>query len=123
MNLRDRPQPRPPAATGGAAILGHCYPVWLGFRGGKGVNSALAVFTVISWPAVIVFGAVWLLLFKATRWVSLASMAATATLPLTLAVTGAEKAYLLLALGTALFVPYRHRSNIRNLRDGTEAKM
>ena len=111
------------AATGAAAILGHCYPVWLRFRGGKGVNSALAVFTVISWPAVFVFAAVWLLLFKTTRWVSVASMAATATLPLTLAVTGGERAYILLALWTAIFVVYRHRSNIRNLREGKERKM
>lgn len=111
------------AATGAAAILGHCYPVWLRFRGGKGVNSALAVFTVISWPAVFVFAAAWLFLFKTTRWVSVASMAATATLPLTLAVTGAERAYILLALWTAIFVVYRHRSNIRNLREGKERKM
>jgi glycerol-3-phosphate acyltransferase PlsY len=111
------------AATGAAAILGHCYPVWLRFRGGKGVNSALAVFTVISWPAVFVFAAVWLLLFKITRWVSVASMAATATLPLTLAATGGERAYVLLALWTAAFVVYRHRSNIRNLREGEERKM
>lgn len=111
------------AATGAASILGHCYPVWLGFSGGKGVNSALAVFTVISLPAALVFGVVWLTLFRITGWVSLASVTATASFPVTIAAAGGERAYLLLAVWTAVFVAYRHRSNIRNLLDGTEPRM
>ena len=62
------------AATAAAVIIGHCYPVWLRFSGGKGVNSTVAVFAVISWPALLVFGVVWLTCFFATRWVSLASL-------------------------------------------------
>jgi glycerol-3-phosphate acyltransferase PlsY len=111
------------AATGGAVILGHCYPVWLGFSGGKGVNSAVAVFLVICWPADVVFGIVWLACFRLTRWVSLASILAAATLPVTLAAAGAEGSYTLLALLTAVFIAYRHRSNIRRLLDGTEHRM
>lgn len=111
------------AGTGAAAILGHCYPVWLSFSGGKGVNSALAVFTVISPPAALLFGVVWLVLFRLTGWVSLASMIATASFPVAIAATGGEKAYLLLALWTAVFVVHRHRSNVRNLLDGTEVRM
>lgn len=111
------------AATAAAVIIGHCYPVWLGFSGGKGVNSAISAFTVISLPAALVFGAVWLVLFRATGWVSLASMAATATLPLTLLVIGSEGAYVILALWAAIFIVYRHRSNIRSILNGSERRM
>lgn len=111
------------AATGFASILGHCYPVWLGFRGGKGVNSALAVFTVIFLPAALVFGAVWLSLFRLTGYVSLASIVGAATFPVTLLVSGADGSYTIMALATALFILYRHRANVGRILDGTESKM
>jgi glycerol-3-phosphate acyltransferase PlsY len=111
------------AATGFAAIVGHCYPLWLGFRGGKGVNSALAVFTVISLPAALVFGLLWLTVFRLTGWVSLASMIGAASFPVTLVVLGAPGSYVLMALVTALFILYRHRANVGRLLNGTESKM
>jgi glycerol-3-phosphate acyltransferase PlsY len=111
------------ALTGGAVIIGHCYPVWLGFSGGKGVNSALAVFLVIFWPAVLVFGVVWLSCFRLTGYVSLASIIGAATLPVTLHVGGRTGEYTFLAALTALFIAYRHRSNIRRLLEGTESRM
>jgi glycerol-3-phosphate acyltransferase PlsY len=111
------------AATAAAVIIGHCHPVWLRFSGGKGVNSTVAVFAVISWPALLVFGVVWLICYFATRWVSLASLLATATLPATIYFSGGDGSYLLLALGTVLFISYRHRGNIARLLAGTESRM
>jgi glycerol-3-phosphate acyltransferase PlsY len=111
------------ALTGGAVIVGHCYPVWLGFAGGKGVNSALAVFLVIFWPADLVFGIVWLSCFRLTGYVSLASILAAATLPVTLYVGGKTMVYIIFAVLTAFFIAYRHRSNIGRLLAGTENRM
>jgi glycerol-3-phosphate acyltransferase PlsY len=111
------------AATAAAVIIGHCHPVWLRFAGGKGVNSTVAVFAVISWPALLVFGVVWLTCFFATRWVSLASLLATATLPAAIYFTGEDISYLVLALGTVVFISYRHRANIGRLLAGTESRM
>jgi len=108
------------AGTAAAAILGHCYPVWLGFRGGKGVNSAVAAFAVISFPSALVFGAVWLSMFLLTGYVSLASIIAAASFPLFLGLSGGEASYVALAVLTALFITWRHRGNIRRLLDGTE---
>jgi glycerol-3-phosphate acyltransferase PlsY len=109
--------------TGGAVILGHCYPVWLGFSGGKGVNSALAVFLVIFWPADLVFGIVWLTCFRLTGYVSLASLLGAATLPATLFFGGGEESYTYFAFLTALFIGYRHRSNLGRLLAGSEHRM
>jgi len=108
------------AATAAAAMLGHCYSPWLGFRGGKGVNSAVAAFAVISLPAALVFGAVWLAVFRLFGYVSLASIVATSTLPVTVFTLDGDGSYVTLALFTALFITWRHRSNIRRLLDGTE---
>src|SRR6266478_1070722 len=65
-----------------AAILGHIFPLWLGFRGGKGVASGLGVFLALTWPSAILVLAVFILIFLITRYVSLASIAAAATFPL-----------------------------------------
>jgi glycerol-3-phosphate acyltransferase PlsY len=111
------------AATAAAVIIGHCHPVWLRFSGGKGVNSTVAVFAVISRPALLVFGAVWVTFFLSTRRVSLASLLATATLPAAIYFSGGDGSYLVLALGTVLFIFYRHRSNIGRLLAGTESRM
>ena len=111
------------ALTAAAAIAGHCYPVWLRFSGGKGVNSTVAVFTVLFWPAGLVFAAVWLALFFSTGFVSLASMVASLTVPAALYFGDAEKVYVLFGAATAIFIVYRHRSNVKRLLDGTESRM
>ena len=113
------------ALTGLAAFVGHLYPVFFGFKGGKGVATALGVVLALSpWLALavlVVFGVV----LAATRYVSLASMSAAAAAPLIMLLPGpwghsvlAVAAFLVMA---ALLI-WRHRANIERLRAGTEAK-
>ena len=111
--------------AGLAAILGHVFPVWLKFSGGKGVATALGVFIVISWPAVAAAVAIFALVVIFWRYVSLASISAAAALPLLV--------YLFYAPGhappvtvtagtllTAVIVIVKHRENIERLIAGTE---
>jgi glycerol-3-phosphate acyltransferase PlsY len=105
------------------AILGHIYPIWLHFRGGKGVATALGVFLALAhWPALCSFG-VFLVVFLITRYVSLASIVATALFPvfawfLPHGPGGIFMWTVILLL--ALLVIWRHRQNIVRLANGTE---
>jgi acyl phosphate:glycerol-3-phosphate acyltransferase len=113
--------------AGLAAILGHLYPVWLRFRGGRGVATGVGVFLPICWPAVLAALSVWILVLAFWRYVSLASIAAAASLPLL--------TYLLYAPGHApprsvsvsttfatVMIILRHRPNIERLIRGTEPR-
>jgi glycerol-3-phosphate acyltransferase PlsY len=111
------------AATGGAVVLGHCYSPFLGFRGGKGVISAVAVAVVLCWQAALAFGVVWIGLFLARGYVSLASIVAAFALPPAAALAGAAGPVKALFVLLALFVLVRHRANVRRLLDGTESRM
>ena len=73
------PDAAPLAALG--AVLGHCFPVWLKFKGGKGVATFLGVLLVVAWQGTLVFGAIWLALAGATRYSSVASLIACASIP------------------------------------------
>ena len=105
-----------------AAILGHVFPAWLGFRGGKGVASALGVFLALSWPAgLIVFG-VFIVIFAISRYVSLASIIASALLPpVALCFIHQRTPGVIAGL---IFIPVliivKHNANIRRLLAGTE---
>ena len=107
-----------------AAILGHVYPVWLGFRGGKGVASALGVFLALTPAAAGCTFAVFLVVVLTTRYVSLASIAGSATFPL----FGLYFVPLRtpIVIGGFLFIPllivFKHRENIRRLLAGTESR-
>ena len=115
------------------AMLGHIFPVWLRFRGGKGVATGLGVllglWPILTIPAVIA-GIVWFVVVRAIGYVSVASMAAAAALPfLTLASAlyhqlplGQTVLYLTVATALATLVIWRHRSNVAKLRAGTETK-
>ena len=111
-----------------ATILGHNHTFWLGFKGGKGVaTSGGALVALMPW-AVLAALVVWLAVFYAKRYVSLASICAAATIPAALLVQGAlcgrhEPPLLLLALLVALLGIWRHRLNIVRLRAGTENRM
>jgi glycerol-3-phosphate acyltransferase PlsY len=105
-----------------AAILGHVFPVWLRFHGGKGVASALGVFLALSWPSALAALAVFVVLFALTRYVSLASIVAATTFPVfgfhfvpyrtPMVITG--------FLFIPLLIIIKHHQNIRRLLSGTE---
>jgi glycerol-3-phosphate acyltransferase PlsY len=108
--------------SGLAAVLGHMFPVWLKFKGGKGVATGLGVLIAASWPAGIAACAVWLLVAGTARISSLAALAAFATAPLAALVIenfGVVK----LAFTIAVLVFVRHQANIRRLIAGTEPRI
>ncbi len=114
-----------PAAAllaGFAAVLGHLFPVWLGFRGGKGVATGLGVLIAAAWPVGLAAGAVWLAVAASIRTSSAASLAAFAAAPL-LGWGLAGPAVALLALAIAVLIYARHGANIRRLLAGTEPRI
>ena len=109
-------------ACGLAAILGHSFPVWLGFRGGKGVATTIGVLLAAMPLAAAACLAAWVIVFAIWRYVSLASIAAAVTLPVAQAVLGQGVAERLFGAVLALLVIVRHRANIQRLRQGTEPR-
>lgn len=112
-------------AYGGAAILGHMYSVWVGFRGGKGVATSAGAFLALAPAATAGAAVVWLVLLLWRRYVSLASIGAALSLPLFVALTAPARGRGLLAFTVALaaFVVWAHRSNIGRLRRGEEHRI
>jgi acyl phosphate:glycerol-3-phosphate acyltransferase len=108
--------------AGLAAFLGHLFPVWLGFRGGKGVATFLGVTLALAWPAGLAACATWLAVAFAFRFSSLAALVAAAATPLWLALLGRSDAvWLGLALAALVFL--RHHANIRRLLAGAEPRI
>lgn len=112
-----------PAAAGLAAIIGHIYPIWLRFRGGKGVATACGVFSVLTPlavpPALAIFAAtVWL-----TKYISLGSVLASIALPPIAYALGSPAPAVLAAAAAAVIIVFRHRSNVLRLRMGTERRV
>lgn len=109
-----------PAATG--AFIGHCYPVWLKFKGGKGVATMMGIVLALHWPIGLVFAVVWLGLLASIRISSVAGMSAAVSTPIAAAVLGDfDAVFLLVAL--ALIVLWKHRTNIERLIQGTEPRV
>lgn len=111
------------AVSGAAAVVGHIYPVWLKFHGGKGVAVAAGVFTMLSPGATLMAAALFLAIAWITRYVSLASIAATLALPPAAWAFGASDAVVFSAAGIAALILFRHRANWRRLRSGTERRV
>ena len=111
------------ALTGAAAIVGHIYPVWLRFHGGKGVAVAAGVFSILSPVATSIAAGLFLVIVWLTRYVSLGSVAATLALPPVAWWWGAPRAVVLTAAGSGALILFRHRTNLRRLRLGTERQM
>jgi glycerol-3-phosphate acyltransferase PlsY len=108
--------------AGLGAFLGHLYPVWLGFRGGKGVATYIGVALGLYWPAAVAFCIVWLLVAVTTRYSSLSALVASAATLGALALTGQSRLAVLFALLTALLY-VRHVANIRRLTSGEETRI
>ncbi len=106
----------------GAAVLGHMFPVWLGFRGGKGVATALGVLAVVAWPVALIGGVIWLAIAVLFRISSLAALvAAVAAAGCAAFIVDGE--HELLVAGIAVLVIAKHHENIRRLIAGTESRI
>lgn len=105
-----------------AVVVGHCFPVWLKFRGGKGVATNAGVSFGLGWPIGVAYAAVWLVMLAATRISSLAGMSAVIAGVAAAAVLGFERFVPVLAV-IALLVVWLHRENIRRLLAGEEPRV
>jgi len=110
------------AAAGAGAFVGHLYPVWLKFRGGKGVATLLGVLIPLLPIVAIVYVVVWILLLLTLRISSVAGMAAAVSAPVMAAILNDQTLFPML-LGFALLVLWKHRENILRLKAGTEPRI
>jgi glycerol-3-phosphate acyltransferase PlsY len=108
--------------AGAAAFVGHLFPVWLKFKGGKGVATGLGVLLVVSWKAALVAALIWIIVAAASRYSSLASLIASAAAPVILWFIGAPTEALMFVM-LALLTLFMHRANIARLANGTEGKI
>ena len=108
------------AAAG--ALIGHLYPAWLRFKGGKGVATMLGILVPLFWQAALVYVVIWLGLLLVLRISSVAGMTAAASAPVTAAILN-EQALFPMLLGFALLVIWKHRENIRRLARGEEPRL
>jgi len=108
--------------AGIAALIGHCYPVWLKFNGGKGVATLMGIVLALHWPAAVVFAVFWLGVLAALRISSLAGITAAVSAPVSAAFFDRTDLVLML-LALALIVVWKHRSNIDRLLSGTEPRV
>ena len=114
------PTPTQLGIASAVAILGHCYPIYLKFKGGKGVATALGIFLVLSPKAVFFALIVFILTVTITRYISLGSVLAALSAPLVILLLNHPQPIFLATLFIAALVIWRHNSNIRRLLDGTE---
>ena len=112
----------PALLAGLGAFLGHLFPVWLGFKGGKGVATYLGVLIGLAWEGAIVFAVAWLLVAFVTRFSSLAALVAAVAVPVVLFWLGREEIAELFAVMSAIIF-IKHRANISRLMSGTESKI
>jgi|HubBroStandDraft_4_1064222.scaffolds.fasta_scaffold190374_2 glycerol-3-phosphate acyltransferase PlsY len=119
--------PSPPAVAaavaGGAAFVGHIFPVWLGFRGGKGVATFFGVLLAVAWPVGLAAGATWIALAALFRFSSLAGLTAALLAPVYAWLFHAPLAVIIMAAGMAVLIFMRHHENIRRLLRGEEPKI
>ncbi|MCB5201770.1 glycerol-3-phosphate 1-O-acyltransferase PlsY [Neorhizobium sp. T786] len=108
--------------AGFAAFLGHLFPVWLGFKGGKGVATYIGVLLGVAPLWVLVFAAVWLAVAFISKYSSLSALVAMLVIPVALWIVGEEKIALIMAIMTVVSW-WRHETNIRRLLAGTEGKI
>jgi acyl phosphate:glycerol-3-phosphate acyltransferase len=112
----------PALVAAGASVLGHLFPVWLRFKGGKGVATTLGVLLALAWPVGVIACLTWLVVAAVFRYSSLAALAALALSPV-VALAVAGRPYAAVAAGLAVLVFIRHHENIRRLAAGTETRI
>ncbi len=111
-----------PEIAGAAAFLGHLFPVWLGFKGGKGVATFMGTLFALHWPAGIFAGATWLVVAKVSRYSSLSALTAAAATPFIFFAMG-KVAFAIAAVFMTALILVRHRANIVRLLAGAEPKI
>ncbi len=107
---------------GTAAILGHVWPVFFGFRGGKGVLTSLSVLLLIDWPIALGLLSIFVIIVLVTRYVSLGSIVAASLFPVAAVVLGRSFETILFSALIAVLIVVKHHANIKRLLDGTESK-
>ncbi|MGB0906558.1 MAG: glycerol-3-phosphate 1-O-acyltransferase PlsY [Maricaulaceae bacterium] len=108
--------------AGAAALIGHCFPVWLGFKGGKGVATFFGVLFAVHWPLGLAAGAIWLLTAFTTRMSSLGALIAALAVPFIAYGMGYNNIAVMTAI-LAVVIYVRHRENIGRILSGTESKI
>ncbi len=111
------------AICGFAAVVGHCFPFAIGFRGGKGVATSLGAFAAIAWAPCLASLGLFLVVVALTRYVSLGSILGSLAFPAVFLVAGGRKDVAIVAAALALLIVLRHRANIGRLVEGTERKL
>jgi acyl phosphate:glycerol-3-phosphate acyltransferase len=106
----------------GGVVLGHMFPIWLGFRGGKGVATALGVLIPLAWPIAVLAASLWLAVALLFHYSSLAALVAAAACGMVAALI-ADKNTAFVIAGIALLIIFRHHENIRRLIAGTESRI
>ena len=111
------------AAAAIAALVGHIFPVWLGFRGGKGVATGVGIFVVLAPIALLCAGVVFVAIVLLTRYVSLGSITAAILIPVLVWVQSDSRTLLVAAIVGAALIVFAHRGNLQRLASGTESRI
>jgi glycerol-3-phosphate acyltransferase PlsY len=105
-----------------AAIVGHCFPAWLGFKGGKGFATAAGVLLALAWPVFLICAAIWAITIAGTRISSVSSLTATVAAPIVAWVMGRDEVVVTF-IAVAIVVFFQHRANIGRLMRGEEPRV
>ena len=108
--------------AGFAAFFGHCYPIWLKFRGGKGVSTFFGLLFALTWPIGLISGATWLLIAGIFRYSSFAAIAAATLTPLFMIIFS-QQGLVALSIGLMILILWRHKENISRLLKSQETKI
>ncbi|NOZ53992.1 MAG: glycerol-3-phosphate 1-O-acyltransferase PlsY [Gammaproteobacteria bacterium] len=111
------------AVIGLTAFLGHLYPIFFAFKGGKGVATAIGVIVAISWQVSLALVATWAIVARLFKFSSMAALTAACLAPLFFWIIESDVALVLMSIIISIFLLFRHHNNIRNLINGTESKI
>ncbi|HEV7259057.1 MAG TPA: glycerol-3-phosphate 1-O-acyltransferase PlsY [Bosea sp. (in: a-proteobacteria)] len=115
--------PQAALVAGLGAFLGHLFPVWVGFKGGKGVATYLGILIGLAWPVALAFAAIWLSVAKLSKYSSLSALTASVATPLILWFAAGQRQAALLMAALTVLLWFMHRSNIARLLSGSEGKI